>query len=205
MIGMARPMKLRGGEWVVVAGAVFIGAFAALVGTVIYVKPPPAEFGYADSPAAQRGEAVYRRESCRDCHKVFGSGSTSGPRLDGVGSRRSQSWLQAYLQNPRTAAGEKPYRVKMPSYAHLKAEELDALVAYLKALNAPQAVSANGTANPDLIGLVGLVFLVQPGADAGPRNNGQGDTAADAENKQRDPGAQFKFAHDVFFRFDTVT
>ena len=189
MIGMAHPMKLRAGEWVVVAGAVFIGAFAALVGTLIYLKPPPAEFGYADSAAAQLGETIYRRESCRDCHNVFGNGSTSGPRLDGVGSRRSQSWLQAYLQSPRTAAGDKAYRVKMPSYAHLKAEELDALVAYLSALNAPQPVSANGVANPDLIGLVGLVFLVQPGADTGPRNDGQGDTAADAEDEQRNPGA----------------
>jgi cbb3-type cytochrome oxidase cytochrome c subunit len=134
-------MKLRAGEWVVVGGALFIGAFAALVGTLIYLKPPPAEYAYADSAAAQQGEAIYRRESCRDCHKVFGNGSSSGPRLDGVGSRRSTHWLQAYLIDPRPGVADKPYRTRMPAYGHLKAEERDALVAYLSALNAPQAPS----------------------------------------------------------------
>ena len=132
-------MKLRAGEWLVVVGALLIAGFAALVGSLIYLKPPPAEYGYVDSAAAQQGEAIYRRESCRDCHKIFGNGSTSGPRLDGVGSRRSQSWLQAYLLTP--SVGDKPYRSRMPSYAHLKAEERDALVAYLLALNSADAPS----------------------------------------------------------------
>ena len=135
-------MKLRAGEWLVVGGAVLIGAFAALVGTLIYLKPPPDQYGYADSAAAQQGEAIYRRESCRDCHKVFENGSTSGPRLDGVGARRSPTWLQAYLLDPRPVAGDKTYRVKMPSYANLKAQERDALVAYLMALDSPGAAEA---------------------------------------------------------------
>ncbi len=135
-------MTLRAGEWFVVAGALLIGAFAALVGTLIYLKPPPAVYGYADSAAAQQGEAIYRRESCRDCHQVFGNGSKSGPRLDGVGVRRSASWLQAYLLDPRPGAGNKPYRVSMPSYARLNAKDRDALVAYLLALNSPGAPDA---------------------------------------------------------------
>ncbi len=132
-------MKLRTGEWVVVAGAVLIGAFALLVGTLIYLKPPPARYAYADSAAARQGEAIYRRESCRDCHKVFENGSGSGPRLDGVGARRSPGWLQAYLLDPSPAQGSPTYRVRMPAYGHLKAEDRDALVAYLLALNAQDA------------------------------------------------------------------
>lgn len=137
-------MKLRAGEWFVLAGAGLIGAFAALVGVLIYLKPPPVEYAYADSVAAQQGEAIYRRESCRDCHKVFDNGSSSGPRLDGVGSRRSPGWLQAYLVNPRPGEGGQPYRVRMPSYGNLKLADREALVAYLSALNAPVAAVPAG-------------------------------------------------------------
>lgn len=132
-------MKLRAGEWVVFASTVLIVAFAVLVGTLIWLKPPPARYGYAGSAAAEQGEAIYRREGCRNCHKVFGNGSSSGPALDGVGSRRSPDWLQAYLANPRPGVGEGAYRVTMPSYAGLKPAERDALVAHLSALASPVA------------------------------------------------------------------
>ncbi len=129
--------KLRLGEWIVAAGTLFICAFAALVGTLIYLKPPPTQYAYAHSLAAQQGEAIYRRESCRDCHQIFGNGSTSGPPLDGEGVRRSPGWLHAYLVNPLQAAGDKRYRVRMPSYGSLNVADRDALVAYLLALNGP--------------------------------------------------------------------
>ena len=132
-------MKLRAGEWVVVACTILIVAFAVLVGTLIWIKPPPAEYAFAGSAAAEQGEAIYRREACRDCHKVFGNGSSSGPALDGVGSRRSPDWLQAYLVDPQPGVGERRYRVSMPSYRSLKAEERDALVVYLSALASPLA------------------------------------------------------------------
>ena len=133
-------MKLRAGEWIVVAGALLISAFAALVGTLIYLKPPPAEYAYADSDAAREGERIYRRESCRDCHKAFAGGSASGPRLDGEGARRSPQWLHAYLIEPRPGASSASYRVTMPSYAHLSSVDRQALVAYLSALVAPAAL-----------------------------------------------------------------
>jgi cbb3-type cytochrome oxidase cytochrome c subunit len=132
-------MKLRAGEWVVVAGTMLIVAFAGLVGTLIWLKPPPARYGYVSSAAAEQGEVIYRREACRDCHKVFDNGSSSGPALDGVGSRRSPDWLHAYLIDPQPGVGEGRYRVSMPSYRGLKAEERVALVAYLSALTSPVA------------------------------------------------------------------
>jgi len=130
-------MALRTGEWIVVGGSVLIGTFAALVGALIHAKPPPVEFLYDESAASQQGEAVYRREGCGSCHQVFGNGATYGPKLDGVGSRRSADWLRAYLIDPRPGVGERPYRVRMPAYAGLPLRERDALVAYLQALRAP--------------------------------------------------------------------
>lgn len=131
-------MKLRIGEWIVVAGSALIALFAALVGTLIYLKPPPLEYAYVESPASQQGEALYRREGCGSCHQVFGNGATYGPSLDGEGSRRTPEWLHAYLLEPRSGVGVKPYRIKMPSYSNLTLQERDALVAYLQALRSPE-------------------------------------------------------------------
>ena len=132
-------MKLRLGEWIVVAGSALITSFAMLTGSLIYLKPPPVEYAYAESPAAQQGEAIYRREGCGSCHQVFGNGATYGPSLDGEGSRRTPAWLRAYLLDPRPGVGVKPYRVRMPSYGNLRGEEQAVLVAYLLALRTPDA------------------------------------------------------------------
>jgi cbb3-type cytochrome oxidase cytochrome c subunit len=134
-------VKLRAGEWVVLGGSGVIAAFAALVGVLIYLKPPPVEYSYVETSAARDGEAIYRREGCNSCHRLFGNGATYGPGLDGVGSRRSADWLREYLQHPKPGVSGKPYRVSMPSYDRLQSGELSALVAYLQGL---RAVSAEG-------------------------------------------------------------
>ena len=133
-----RGVKLRTGEWIVVAGSALIGGFAALVGALIHAKPPPVEFVYVETAASRAGEAVFRREGCGTCHQVFGNGATYGPKLDGLGSRRSAEWLRSYLIDPQPGVGDRPYRVRMPAYAGLAPQERDALVAYLQALRAPQ-------------------------------------------------------------------
>lgn len=127
-------MKLRPGEWVVVASSGVIAAFAVLVGVLIYLKPPPVQFTYMESALAQAGEAIYRREGCNSCHRVSGNGGSYGPSLDGVGSRRTGEWLHRYLREPWPGVSAKPYRLQMPSYAALKDEELNVLVTYLLAL-----------------------------------------------------------------------
>lgn len=129
-------MKLRPGEWIVLGGSAAIAGFAALVGALIYLKPPPARYGYLESEQARAGEAIYRREACGSCHRIFGNGPTYGPALDGVGSRRTAAWLAAYLRHPRAGVGDKPYRLEMPGYAYLGEAELAALTAYLVALRA---------------------------------------------------------------------
>ena len=135
-------MTLRSGEWVVLVGSVLIAAFAALVGALIYRKPPPVVYAYREDAAAQRGEAVYRREGCGSCHQVFGNGATYGPSLDGEGTRRDAGWLRAYLVNPLPGVGIKPYRVRMPSYGSLPRQDQEALVAYLLALHEPAAAGS---------------------------------------------------------------
>lgn len=125
---------MRPGEWFVAAGSVMIMAFAILVGVLIYLKPPPVPFEYRQSDLSRLGEAVYRREGCSSCHEIFGNGASYGPSLDGVGSYRSATWLQEYLKAPRAGVGQKKYRLRMPAYDELNVAELDALVAFLGAL-----------------------------------------------------------------------
>ena len=118
----------------VAIAAVLIVAFAVLVGTLIYLKPPPVRYVYVESTATVVGEMVYRHEGCASCHELFGNGASYGPMLDGTGSRRDAPWLRAYLLSPRPGVGEKTYRLRMPPVDTLDAGELEALVSYLGAL-----------------------------------------------------------------------
>lgn len=127
-------MTLRLGEKLVLVGAAIIVIFAAVVGTLVYLKPPPVRFGYEESESSKSGEMIFRRESCMSCHEVFGNGATYGPTLDGIGSRRNGSWLAEYLRSPHPGVSAKPYRLRMPAYDKLKANEIQVLVSYLEAL-----------------------------------------------------------------------
>ena len=127
-------MNLRTAERVVVISAAVIVAYAVLVGALIWLKPPPVRFAYAETASTRVGETIFRREGCLSCHELFGNGTSYGPVLDGVGRRREFSWLRDYLRSPRPGVGDKTWRLRMPAYDALEAGELDALVSYLGAL-----------------------------------------------------------------------
>ena len=127
-------MKFRTAEKVVVIAAVVIVVWAVLVGTLIWLKPPPVRFVYRESASTRTGETVFRREGCLSCHELFGNGTRFGPALDGVGSRRDLPWLKEYVQSPRPGVGTRTWRLRMPAYDTLDEGELDALVTYLGAL-----------------------------------------------------------------------
>jgi len=126
--------RFRTAEKLVLVAAVVIAAFAVLVGALIYLKPPPVRFVYGESASTRAGEMVFRREGCLSCHELFGNGTSFGPALDGVGSRRDPSWLKEYLRSPRPGVGDGTWRLRMPAYDKLEEGELDALVTYLVAL-----------------------------------------------------------------------
>lgn len=115
-------------------GALLIVAVALSVGWTIYVQPPRVHYVYLDSQETKHGEVIYRREGCNACHQILGNGYGYGPGLDGIGSRRTQQWLQRYLQAPWPGVSKRHYRTEMPAYDRLPEDELEALTAYLAAL-----------------------------------------------------------------------
>ncbi len=127
-------MKFTAGEWIVIAGTVLIFAFAVIVGSIIYLKPPPVQFIYEETAGSLKGESIYRREGCLACHEIFGNGASYGPSLDGIGSKRDRKWLISYLKSPWPGISQKPYRLKMPPYNHLPEDDLNDLADYLLAL-----------------------------------------------------------------------
>lgn len=71
-----------------------------------------------------------RRLGCWACHSLAGRGGNLGAPLDAISARLTPEDLNAVLNHPRS----RHPGAKMPSYAHLRPWEMQALVNYLKSL-----------------------------------------------------------------------
>ncbi len=90
------------------------------------------------TPGARAGDAasgakVYEEQKCRLCHSIAEVGNKRNP-LDGVGDRLDEATIRKWLVTPQ----EMDPKVKKKSYGELPAEQLDALVAYVKSLKAAE-------------------------------------------------------------------
>ncbi|MBZ0089806.1 MAG: cytochrome c, partial [Thermoanaerobaculia bacterium] len=111
--------------------ALVLLAFAGLVVTGV-------ASGAAQSQAEQ-GEQLFKR-TCFACHTV-GGGRLVGPDLRGVGGRRSEEWLIAFVQNSQkviqsgdptaVALFEEYFRIPMPAQA-LSDDEVRAVLAFTR-------------------------------------------------------------------------
>jgi ubiquinol-cytochrome c reductase cytochrome b subunit len=93
------------------------------------ITPEIAVDAESASSTLSAGAAVFVSSLCSTCHKVNGSGGTSGPSLNGVSSRRSSDWIRRHFVAPRALS---PGTI-MPSYRFAPADE-KALLAYLSNL-----------------------------------------------------------------------
>lgn len=79
--------------------------------------------------AGETGEALFRDYDCYACHRIGREGRFVGPDLTWVGIRKTEEWESVWLKDP---PAWKPGTF-MPNF-HLDAESIQALTAYLHAL-----------------------------------------------------------------------
>ncbi|MFM8364189.1 MAG: c-type cytochrome, partial [Verrucomicrobiota bacterium] len=93
-------------------------------------------------PNARAGAKLFLSQTCATCHQ--GGSSQLGPSLNGIygkpvilsdGTRvvANEAYLRSSILNPQQQI-VKGYPAAMPSFAHLKPEQVDQLVAYIKSL-----------------------------------------------------------------------
>ena len=80
-------------------------------------------FTQAQGPS---GVDLVKRLSCQGCHALAGQGGNRGPGWDGVGQRLAPEAMKKQIISPKGG--------RMPNFAHLRPEELNAVVEYLKGL-----------------------------------------------------------------------
>jgi len=93
-------------------GALLLGSFLLLAGCV----------------SAGRGEKIYAREKCGNCHRFRGEGHSLAPDLTPVTGSRSDEWIRRQIVGPR----KNDPRSRMPDFSHLSGSEVRSLLAYLK-------------------------------------------------------------------------
>lgn len=79
------------------------------------------------APRVGRGRVVYSESSCAVCHKISGTGGSTGPSLDEVDSKHDAGEMEGILHNPQNL---NPNTVMPP----FNGSDLEALVAYLISL-----------------------------------------------------------------------
>lgn len=93
---------------------------------------------YAGNP--ENGEKLFMKK-CKSCHRLT-EGTKVGPSLLGVTQRRSEEWLQKWLQNPKAMlnGGDpiavellKKYKKRMPKLKMMQTKEnRDDVISFLR-------------------------------------------------------------------------
>jgi nitric oxide reductase subunit C len=104
-------------------------------------KPAKEEMNYkplSASPAAAAGKALVEQSRCATCHQIEGQGSPIAPSLDGIGGRRSPTYIREQIQNPaqHTAQYAAAFRLGgelMPTIS-ASPQQIEQIVAYLLTL-----------------------------------------------------------------------
>jgi len=122
-----------------VSGVIAVLAVASVVGrsTGDDSTPHKSRDYYEWSDAAGEGYKQYKASGCNSCHRVLRMGEAGvAPVLDGEGTRRSEQWLVAYLQNPESMVpGSVHGADKMgPDFGQLNEQQRQYFVKFLVSL-----------------------------------------------------------------------
>lgn len=111
-----------------------------LLGVVVWALVGAAPANQDSLALRERGKRVYDEQRCRLCHAIAGAGNKRSP-LDGVGGRLTAAQIRTWIVAPR----QMDSTVRKRAYSHLSSAEVDALVAYLRAVPANSKDSLGGS------------------------------------------------------------
>ncbi len=145
---MKQKQPLKSGEKILLSvfGVFFV---LACIGYVILEsvrltsdKPMFQQTTFFDfSPEGKMGAGIYQASNCNACHRSMRSGTSMGLSLDGIGSKRSVEWLEAFLGDPENVYGaptiDHGMRPKEAAFiSDMSAEDRRLLAVYLSELRA---------------------------------------------------------------------
>lgn len=106
----------------------FLAGFFGLLLTTVTIN---LAFYNATRAAVQddgsEGRALMKKYGCFSCHKLHGAGSTVGPALDDVGTRREADWMARWIKNPSAIKSN----TRMPPFFYLPDEQIRIIAEYL--------------------------------------------------------------------------
>jgi ubiquinol-cytochrome c reductase cytochrome b subunit len=106
------------------------GARVQMLVTFVTKRSEKAVDAWQNAPqTAIEGALVYQANDCGSCHKLNGIGDDLGPPLNGVGERRTRSWIEGHFADPPKYSPDSI----MPSF-NFKPDQLKLITDYITAI-----------------------------------------------------------------------
>ncbi len=158
---MKRSQQLKPGEKIllIIFGVFFLLAMVAyaVLETVRLNADEPmfkqtTHFDFSEE--GKKGSSIYQKARCNSCHRALRMGTSMGLILDGIGSKRSLEWIEAFLINPEATYGHETLDHGLPpkeaSYAMRMSKEDRRLIAiFLSELRADAGSSVAPAPPPE--------------------------------------------------------
>jgi mono/diheme cytochrome c family protein len=105
----------------------FAGFFGVLLTTVTINLAFHNPSAVAAKSNGSEGYAFMKKYGCLSCHKLHGVGSTVGPALDSIGTKRDAEWMARWIKNPFTIK----HNSRMPAFVYLPDDQIRIIAEYL--------------------------------------------------------------------------
>ncbi|MFV2005035.1 MAG: cytochrome c [Gammaproteobacteria bacterium] len=135
-----------------VSGVIAVLAFVSVAVRYASDSSPRDARDYNEwTDAAEQGYKLYKKSGCNSCHRVLRMGEAGvAPVLDGEGTRRSEQWIGAYMQNPESLVPGSAHSTDRmgPDFGQLNAQQRYYFVKFLVSLKSNPG-SSNYPVPPD--------------------------------------------------------
>lgn len=165
------------GEKVLFGVVALLGVFA--VGSFIMLQvissnsgkplyPVTTHFDF--TPEGLKGSVIFRKEQCKSCHKAELNGTNMGLDLDGIGSKRTFSYLYNFLKHPEETYASRtidhgPSPKEAAYVQELSDKDLHALATFLSELKASRGSADAPMPPPGKSGFIDqMVKMWAPGS-----------------------------------------